>query len=870
MKNGQDQNSRRIFLKQFIAAGGLATLSANAYAGMMDDAVDFDIAKSNGEIITIDNNTDMAYFSPLDQIDISLEKKYSIDVLDGKGNKYHESESSDKHSFIIGGALGNHLILVKNKRGIIVDIASLKVDARTGIKDKSNTYGQLLDNLYYSMIGQWGKESFVARYEGKFYHFFVRWIRDHVHTLKGMKYFYPELNSGIDLYADSQREDGMIWDNYNRVEGLKSYWEQRFSYGDFYRKTSDGEYEFRRIPVENDVEYLFVEGIYYTWKATGDDKWMSGLTGKAKKALEYSITDPYRWSEKYQLLKRGFTIDTWDFQPMEDADISTGEGNPPDQMIIKRGKTRFGIMFGDNTGYAASCRYLAEMLEYTGKADEARKYRKRADDIMERLNHLTWLDDHYLHHLPEDTNIDRDLGVNQREQVSLSNAYSLNRGIGKEKVSAIIRKYQEIKAELPESSPGEWYTIYPPFEKGFEVNSDKWEYMNGGVTTIVAGELARGAFENGHEKYGLDIIDRISALANENSGFLESVYRGSISERPPTKFTPVSLKNVANTDFSGNTIHKNAMPWIGQGDNDLSTFPVGNQFFKDVRFEVLSPDENGGKAVLGLSGDKGYTTTAKVNINQQAKSIYLLHCATKNIVGNICFVYSDGTRHYDYMDKSKIANWWYPSPPADHKHVPKATIAWTGKNKHSELIGVYACGINNPNPGKTIKHIEFEGPKNNSKWMVIGLTLSDQKAYFKPDKVSKGIPDNWGAAAVVYSLVEGLAGVKDDGQAFQKIDITPRWAITGEKESDVTIKYPASGGYVKYIYQDTGISIKLLLTGNAKQKKYGILLPEGKTANKLVLNNHEQEFTTKKSGSLTYVVFESTKDNIDNIEITYT
>jgi len=76
-------------------------------------------------------------------------------------------------------------------------------------------------------------------YKGKIYKYFVSWLRDHVHTLKGMKYF-----------------------------------------------CDDNTIEFKRIPVENDVEYLFIEGIYYTWKATGDDLWMNrGLSQSQKEAI---------------------------------------------------------------------------------------------------------------------------------------------------------------------------------------------------------------------------------------------------------------------------------------------------------------------------------------------------------------------------------------------------------------------------------------------------------------------------------------------------------------------------------------------------------------------------------------------------------
>ena len=45
----------------------------------------------------------------------------------------------------------------------------------------------------------------------------------------------------------------------------------------------------------------------------------------------------------------------------------SAEGDPTiacfgDAMVIRPGHTRFGVMFGDNTGYMAACGYLADML----------------------------------------------------------------------------------------------------------------------------------------------------------------------------------------------------------------------------------------------------------------------------------------------------------------------------------------------------------------------------------------------------------------------------------------------------------------------------------------------------------------------------
>ena len=44
-------------------------------------------------------------------------------------------------------------------------------------------------------------------------------------------------------------------------------------------------------------------------------------------------------------------------------------------------------------------------------------------------------------------------------------------------------------------------------------SSGQGEYMNGGISTLVAGELAKGAFDHGLEAYGADILERLWKLA---------------------------------------------------------------------------------------------------------------------------------------------------------------------------------------------------------------------------------------------------------------------------------------------------------------------------------------------------------------------
>ena len=65
---------------------------------------------------------------------------------------------------------------------------------------------------------------------------------------------------------------------------------------------------------------------------------------------------------------------------------------------------------------------------------------------------------------------------------------------------------------------------------------------------------------------------------------------------------------------------------------------------------------------------------------------------------------------------------------------------------------------------------------------------------------SFGGPDNWAAANAMAALVEGLAGVKNEGLAYEKVTLSPRWVSAGVDTVDVTVKYAASEGYIAYKY----------------------------------------------------------------------
>ena len=780
-------------------------------------------------------------YKPLQEVTLRGVQTGTVLVTDGAGNPYVRETARDPFKFKIGGALGIHSIEAVDAQGALVGSTKFRVDCSTEIKDENGEFRDLLAAVVWTIM-DWNQEApvNVLRYKDRVYQLFVNWIFDHTLTMKGMKYFWPELKDAVDFFAETQREDGMIWENCYPATPEANYFDWKFGYDDFVRRIEGGFRQLRRAPVESHVEQFFLEALYYTWKATGDNEWMKAKLDCAVKAVRYATSDPYRWSKKYQLMHRGFTIDTWDY--VSDDQQKFGET----VFVVYLGKSEFGVFYGDNTNLIIGCRWLAEMLTHAGREPEAREFLALADALQERLDKLAWNGHFYTHWIAENPDYHPDVGVDTSQQVSLSNAYSLNRGIAHDKCVEIIRTYQRIRREMPATSPGEFYGIYPPFQKDFTRNEpgEVWEYVNGGVLSIVAGELALGAFEHGFEEYGADILRREKAIADRYRGYLPVSLRGKGVETPRRNFQKLDMRSIADADFGAGA--PGVPAWVGQpgararGEaplvQDLTGMPTGAQELQGIPFDVIDPASNGHRACLGLAREAGYTPSAILPVHARAASIYLLHAAAgpDHTVGTLTMHYADGSSYSEYIENGKnVASWWEPHDSKYNREGPRINdtlrLAWHGSSRGLVEVGVYAVGFNNPHPDREIASLAFEAGVGNSKWMVLATTLSDAPVFFAPyDDLSTGIPDGW-SAAVIYALIEGLAGVKDDGVAFSRARLAPRWEAAGVRKTEVTVKYPASDGYCCYQYHRDVESKRLTVdfTGSGSEFDLHVLLPKG-------------------------------------------
>jgi hypothetical protein len=124
-----------------------------------------------------------------------------------------------------------------------------------------------------------------------------------------------------------------------------------------------------------------------------------------------------------------------------------------------------------------------------------------------------------------------------------------------------------------------------------------------------------------------------------------------------------------------------------------------------------------------------------------------------------------------------------------------------------------------------------------AKWLVIGITLSNMPPFLPPrSDVSTGMPNNWGAGCVTAALLEGLAGVEDTGAGFRMARVSPRWLAAGAGRAEVSVRYPASRGYVLYQYRQEGNTITLNYTSCADKATLRLPLPEGRLAKSVLVN----------------------------------
>ena len=461
---------------------------------------------------------------------------------------------------------------------------------------------------------------------GKERRVFVPWIRDHVHVMKAMKYFEKDISSFWEFFMQNQTAEGLYFDYFyplsSPLRHRTTLFEQRY-----WKLFPDEGLQMHRLPVEADLEYLMVEGAYYIWQATGDTRYLQPWLDDLEQGMQYAMRDSLRWSKKSGLVKRGYTLDTWDFMQLPTSrDEYVRSGKDVQEGIFDiDADTPMGIMHGDNSGMYAASRQLAQLYTALGNGPKAGEWTRHAEHFRRRTNEVCWNGKYYAHFVEEDP-MPAYLKIDQRNTLSLSNPYDVNRGLPTEEMAAsIIASYQALKGNNKLDSFAEWFGVYPPVEPHF-ADFKPGSYMNGGVNTIVGGELAKAALQHGFEAYGVDILNRTLALMRKHGGKLPVSYKpdGTVDEGIPDNWGQAAVMSALLEGLAGVTdggeLFKRvevAPRWLAAGkaevDVTVAYAPSGKAVTYAYRHQAGAK-----KLTLSLSGDPdGYV--AKLLLPEGAK-----------------------------------------------------------------------------------------------------------------------------------------------------------------------------------------------------------------------------------------------------------
>jgi len=142
-------------------------------------------------------------------------------------------------------------------------------------------YKKILDDLKANLYSS----EYLKKVEldGKERQMFISWVRDHIHTMKAYKYWEKDMGSYIDFFIGRQSAKGMYydyWESYKNQNVGQLFFTNCFD-RQFYFVDVENQNFFFRMPMEADLEYLLVEGVYTNWQTSGDveylKKWLPAL-----------------------------------------------------------------------------------------------------------------------------------------------------------------------------------------------------------------------------------------------------------------------------------------------------------------------------------------------------------------------------------------------------------------------------------------------------------------------------------------------------------------------------------------------------------------------------------------------------------------
>ena len=183
-------------------------------------------------------------------------------------------------------------------------------------------------------------------------------------------------------------------------------------------------------------------------------------------------------------------------------------------------------------------------------------------------------------------------------------------------------------------------------------------------------------------------------------------------------YSPLDLRRCANSPF------RDADP---EQANDLREFPLTQDTFAGIRFDIIDPAKNDGRGCVVLKSthtEKMPAAVAGIAVNRKMSSLAALVSAAwgpapeGTALATIVLHYEDGTTvSLPIQYKRHVTEWW--DPP---ELLPSARPGWVGGNPVHQPIVVYVAIWSNPEPDKKVTTLDLVSAETSTPVTVIGLT----------------------------------------------------------------------------------------------------------------------------------------------------
>jgi hypothetical protein len=108
---------------------------------------------------------------------------------------------------------------------------------------------------------------------------------------------------------------------------------------------------------------------------------------------------------------------------------------------------------------------------------------------------------------------------------------------------------------------------------------------------------------------------------------------------------------------------------------------------------------------------------------------------------------------------------------------------------------------------------------------------------------------------MLYSLLEGLAGIEDRSKLFQRVALSPRWLAAGISEAEVQACYNASQASIGYTFRSEDRRCLLEIAADLSHAEFHVLIPEHMEAKQVKANGKNIAFKNTQIENSRYVDF---------------